>query len=128
MRATLDHPKKRSARCARCGAALGNADVTVCPARCDIGDTRGRFAFFQAVPLGLALLFVVFYPKHLHAALGVAAAFNLMGVLFSIRGGAVVSRTGVVQRESHPILFWMLISLFALPSVAFFAFVAFVHA
>jgi hypothetical protein len=102
--------------------------VTVCPVRCDIGDPRRHFALFQAMPLGLALLFVVFYPKHLHAAFGVAAALNLVGVFFSIKEGAVVSRAGLVERRSHPIFFWIFISLFALPSIGFFAFLAFVHA
>ncbi len=102
--------------------------MTVCPVRCDIGDPRRHFALFQAMPLGLALLFVVFYPKHLHAAFGVAAALNLVGVFFSIKEGAVVSRAGLVERRSHPIFFWIFISLFALPSIGFFAFLAFVHA
>ena len=80
------------------------------------------------MPFGLALLFVVFYPKHLHAAFGLAAALNLVGVLFSIKEGAVISRAGLVEREPHPLFFWILVSLFALPSIGYFAFLVFVHA
>jgi hypothetical protein len=79
------------------------------------------------MPLGLALIFLCFYPEYLHAALGVAAGSNLIGVGLSIKDGATVSRVGLVERQSHPVSFWILVSLYALPSIGFFVFLAFVY-
>ena len=128
MRATTDLPERRSARCARCGAVLGNADAELCPVRCDIGDPRRHFALFQAAPIGLAIPYVALYPSHLHAALSVVSVLNLIGIGLSIRDGAVVCRGGIIERGRNPVFFWVLVSLFTVPSIGYFAFMAYLHA
>jgi hypothetical protein len=119
--------KPSKARCRRCGAILGNAEATECPVGCDIPSVRSielRFALWQMFPIFAALGFSFFYQEHILVAFGIAAGLNLVAAALSIRDGLTfggwVER--VVERKRSPVYFWAAVSLCAMPSIGFFAF------